>query len=161
MEIPYREFILRPATNADIPSIKKVVFSVLQEYGLKGSESGKDKDLSDLDQYYFSKNGYFGVVMESSTNEIVGTFSLYRLDDASCELRKMYLLRSARGKGVGEFILKYAIGVAKEKGYSKMTLETISPLKEAISLYKKHGFSEVAPREISDRVDQAFELNLE
>ena len=160
MEIPYRDFTIRPATNTDIPSIKNVVFSVLEEYGLKGSESGKDKDLADIEQHYFSKNGYFGVVIEHTTNEIIGTFGLYRLDDASCELRKMYLLKRARGKGVGEFILKYAIQKAKEIGYSRIVLETISPLKEAIALYKKHGFKEITPKEISDRVDQAFELTL-
>jgi putative acetyltransferase len=154
-------FAIRAATNKDIPEIKKVVFGVLAEYGLRGSESGKDKDLSDLEQHYFRRNGYFGVVTESATNDIVGTFGLYRLDDSTCELRKMYLLKSARGKGVGEFILKYAIQKAKEIGYSRIMLETVSTLKEAIALYKKHGFKEITPKEISDRVDQAFELLLE
>ena len=31
---------------------------------------------------------------------------------------------------------------------------------EAISLYKQNGFREVTPSEISERVDQAFELKL-
>jgi len=29
-------------TNLDIPDIKKVVFGVLREFGLKGDESSKD-----------------------------------------------------------------------------------------------------------------------
>src|SRR5688572_2811321 len=124
MAIEHKEFAVRPATNSDIPLIKQVVFGVLQEYGLKGNESGKDKDLSDLEQHYFSRNGYFGVVTESATDVIVGTFGLYRLDDTNCELRKMYLLKRARGKGVGEFILMHAMRVAKKRGYSKIMLET-------------------------------------
>ena len=156
----HRNFLLRPATNEDISSIKSVVFSVLREYGLKGSESGKDIDLGDIQEYYFSKNGYFGVAVELESTEIVGTFGLYQIDSSTCELRKMYLLRTARGKGWGEFILQFAITKAKELGYSRIVLETISPLKEAISLYKKHGFTEITPKEMSDRVDQAFELRL-
>ncbi len=156
----HSDFSLRPALNEDISSIKSVVFSVLKEYGLRGSESGKDIDLGDLQKYYFSKNGYFGVAIEMPSTKIVGTFGLYQIDSNTCELRKMYLLRKARGKGLGEFILRFAITRAGELGYSRIVLETISPLKEAISLYKKHGFTEITPREISDRVDQAFELML-
>jgi putative acetyltransferase len=156
----FKDFSLREASNADIPSIKKVVFGVLEEYALKGSETGKDLDLSDVENNYLSNNGYFGVAVELVTGRIVGTFGLYRIDASSCELRKMYVLKSARGKGLGDFIVKFAIQKAKDLGYSRMMLETISPLKEAISLYKKHGFKEIPPKELSDRVDQAFELKL-
>jgi len=156
----YKEFSIRPATNEDIASIKKVVFEVLQEYKLKLSESGKDNDLNDIEQNYFSKNGYFGVAVDTSSNDIVGTFGLYPINQNICELRKMYLIKQARGKGLGKYLLTCAIELAKERHYSKIVLETISPLKEAISLYKQNGFKEVTPLEINERVDQAFELNL-
>ena len=156
----YKEFTLRPATNADISAIKLVVFGVLEEYNLKGSETGKDRDLSDVEKNYFGNNGYFGVAVDSTNFEVVGTFGLYPVTTSTCELRKMYLLRRARGKGLGEFILNFAIQTAKEKNYKRVLLETVSPLKEAISLYKKHGFKEIPPKEVSDRVDQAFELKL-
>jgi putative acetyltransferase len=156
----FKEFLLRPATNADITSIKKVVFGVLQEYALNPDESGKDNDLNDIEQNYFSENGYFGVVIDINSNHIVGTFGLYPVSTHICELRKMYLLKYARGKGLGKFMLEAAIQAAKEKRYSKIVLETISPLKEAILLYKQNGFVETKPKEINDRVDRSFELNL-
>ena len=61
---------------------------------------------------------------------------------------------------MGKYILSSAIKIAREKHYSKIVLETISPLKEAIALYKKYGFKEVTPEQINDRVDQGFELEL-
>ncbi|MFT3912066.1 MAG: GNAT family N-acetyltransferase [Ferruginibacter sp.] len=156
----YKNFIIRTAGNEDIPSIKRIVFGVLKEYNLKSNESGKDIDLNNIELNYFDKGGYFGVAVETVSNEIVGTFGLYPITANVCELRKMYLLKDERGKGLGKFILRCAIEIAKEKQYSKIVLETISYLKEAISLYKQHGFKEVSPKEVNDRVDQAFELSL-
>jgi putative acetyltransferase len=156
----FREFLVRPATNQDIPSIKKVVFSCLKEHGLNPAIAGKDSDLNDIEENYLSKNGYFGVAVNVITNIIVGTFGLFPVNEDTCELRKMYLLKEVRGKGLGKFILSAAIEIAQEKRYKKIILETISPLTVAISLYKKYGFKEIKPREINERVDQAFELTI-
>ncbi len=154
------DFRIRPATNADITAVKNIVFSVLTEYGLQPSESGKDHDLDDLEANYFQQNGFFGVLEFGTLMKAVGTFGLYRLEDDVCELRKMYLVPECRGRGAGIFMLESAMYIAKETGCVKMVLETISPLKEAISLYKKYGFREVTPKEINERVDQAFEKYL-
>ena len=72
----------------------------------------------------------------------------------------MYLIKDARGFGLGKKLLETSIRISREKGYNRMTLETISPLVEAISLYKSYGFHEIAPKAVNSRVDQAFELKL-
>jgi putative acetyltransferase len=149
-----------PAANTEIPAIKKVIFSVLMEYGLKPSESGKDSDLNDIVENYFNANGFFGIVMDGDKN-IVGTFGIYRLDTDVCELRKMYVLKKFRGMGCGKMILDFVIDLARKHHYKKIRLETITVLTEAVRLYKKYGFIEIKPTEINDRVDQAFELSLE
>ena len=154
------DFFIRTATNQDIPAVKTVVFGILKEYELDPDEKGKDNDLGDIERSYFLNNGYFGVVVGNDTNNIIGTFGLYPLSNQICELRKMYLLKSERGKGLGKFILTTALQIARERGFTKMVLESISPLKEAISLYQKYGFTEIPPKYISKRVDRAFELNL-
>jgi hypothetical protein len=59
----FKEFHIRPVTNQDIPSIKKVVFSSLEEYALQPEEDGKDSDLQDIERNYFSNNGFFGVAV--------------------------------------------------------------------------------------------------
>jgi|WetSurMetagenome_2_1015567.scaffolds.fasta_scaffold192268_3 putative acetyltransferase len=154
-------FPIRPASNEDLAAIKNVVFTVLQEYGLVPNDHGKDEDLDDIEKNYFSNNGFFGLVENQHNSEIIGTFGLMAINKNSCELRKMYLLKPFRGQGLGKFMLETAMVMARQFGYQKITLETISPLKEAIALYKKYGFKEIEPEEINDRVDQAFELILD
>jgi putative acetyltransferase len=156
----FNEFQIRVATNQDIPSIRNVVFLSLKEFGLHPDIKGKDKDLNDIEKSYLADNGFFGVVVHSETTLIVGCFGLYPVSQHICELRKMYLLKEQRGKGLGKFILDTAIQVARDKDYKKIMLETISVLKTAISLYKRYGFKETEPKEINARVDQAFELDI-
>lgn len=155
------DFHIRPATNEDVPAIKQIVFNVLKEYGLHPDEKGKDIDLEDIENNYIRPNGFFGVVIDVLTNSIVGTFGLYRIDDHTCELRKMYLIKQFRGKGIGQSMLETAIEIAKNKKYKRLILETIAPLKEAISLYKKFHFVEIPPVSINERVDAAYELRIE
>ncbi len=69
----------------------------------------KDADLNNIEDSYFNHNGFFGVAMDAEKKIIVGTFGLFRLSDDACELRKMYLLKQARGKGCGKMILNFAI----------------------------------------------------
>jgi len=157
----FSEYQIRAATNQDIPSIKNVVFTSLIEFGLNPDENVKDKDLNDIESSYLSDNGFFGVVVHTETNLIVGCFGLYHVNDSICELRKMYLLKESRGMGLGKLILDKAIVEAREKHYKKIILETISVLTTAIFLYKQYGFTEIKPKEITARVDQAFELGVE
>lgn len=149
---------LRPATNADSEQIKSVVFSVLVEYGLKPDSSSTDKDLDSIEESYFANNGFFGVVEEGGS--IVATVGLHKVDDVTCELRKMYSFPSQRGKGLGKAMIEFALSKAKELGYKRVVLETASPLKEAIALYKKYGFKEYCSSHLAARCDQAFEIYL-
>jgi len=155
-----KEYQIQAATNHDIASIKNVVFSSLREFGLLPDEKGKDMDLNDIESSYFLNNGFFAIVVHSETNFVVGCFGLFPMNENVCELRKMYLLKEQRGKGLGKFILDFAIQKAREMHYKKVVLETISVLTAAIFLYKQYGFKEIKPREINARVDQAFELDI-
>ncbi|HSU29086.1 MAG TPA: GNAT family N-acetyltransferase, partial [Chitinophagaceae bacterium] len=58
----------------------------------------------------------------------------------TCELVKMYLLPQARGHGLGKILIEKCMSQAKELGFSKIYLESMPELKQAISLYKKYGW---------------------
>jgi len=79
---------------------------------------------------------------------------------ATCELRKMYLRRDHRGKGLGKRLLEHALAEARRLGFKRVTLETASVLKEAIRLYESYGFQPYVPTHLSCRCDQAYLLEL-
>ena len=150
---------LRPATNADGRQIAELVYTVLREYHLRPDPDGTDADLRDIEQAYLARGGAF-CVLEAQDGRIIGAYGLYPIDARTCELRKMYLRRDDRGKGLGRRLLEHALAEARRLGFTRVTLETASVLTEAIALYESSGFVPYRPEHLSARCDQAYALNL-
>lgn len=150
---------LRRATNADCEPVRTLVFTVLGEYGLRPDPAGTDADLDDIEQSYFARGGTFSV-LEDEDGSVVGAYGLYPVQGRTCELRKMYLRRTHRGRGLGKFLLEDALASARQLGFTAVTLETASVLKEAIALYKRYGFVPCPNDHLAARCDQAYVLHL-
>lgn len=151
---------IRPATNADAPAARDLVFSVLAEYGLRGEPGGIDRDLEDIEGSYFAQGGLFEVV-ENDAGRLVGTAGLMPIGEGVGELRKMYLLRETRGQGLGKQLLERMLEAARQRGYKRVELETAGVLKEAIALYERYGFKPIPLHShASARCDAAFALDL-
>ncbi len=150
---------LRPATNQDSRPIKELVFTVLGQYGLEPDPSQTDADLDDIEASYFARGGIF-YVLETQAGAIIGAYGLYPKEAGTCELRKMYLHRDHRGKGLGKRLLDDAMDNARRLGFRRVVLETASILTEAIALYERYGFKPHHPDHLSLRCDQAYALDL-
>jgi DNA-binding MarR family transcriptional regulator len=64
--------------------------------------------------------------------------------EAPAELKRMWVDPSSRGLGVGRRLLETLEGLARERGVRVLHLETNNALKEAIELYRRAGYVEVA-----------------
>ncbi|MDI6449935.1 GNAT family N-acetyltransferase [Sedimentisphaerales bacterium M17dextr] len=136
------------------------MFTVLDEYGLRPDPDGTDADLDDIERSYFARGGTFRILQEED-GSLVGAYGLYPLQNHTCELRKMYLRRTHRGRGLGRRLLEDALASARELGFTTVTLETASVLKEAIALYKRYGFVPCPSDHLATRCDQAYILVLQ
>ena len=150
---------IRSANNDDRDAVKALVFGVLEEYGLKNDPSGTDADLEDIEKNYITSGGMFEVV-ENEDGKIIGTVGLYPKGDGVCELRKMYLLPEARGRGLGKELMGRVFNNARTLGFRRIVLETSSKLIEAIGLYKRYGFKQIEDDRLSSRCDKAYGLDL-
>jgi GNAT superfamily N-acetyltransferase len=158
-KIPAERISIRPAGNGDAERIRALVFSVLEEFGLRPDPAGTDADLTDIEASYLAPGGMFEVA-ETVEGLLAGTVGFVRLDGETCELRKMYLIPPARGCGLGRRLLLRAIEQARAAGFKRMVLETHSVLAAARRLYLQNGFVAVAPAHASPRCNQAFSLDL-
>ena len=155
----YGGMTIRPATNADADAVRAILFTVLEEYGLLAEHEGVDADLNDIEGNYIRGGGLFEVLVDR-TGTVVGMAGLYPRGKGIAELRKMYLQKSARGRGLGKMLLARLLSRARELGFSRIELETSSKLVEAIGLYKSFGFRPFCPEHMACRCDQAFALDL-
>ncbi|GAB1256906.1 hypothetical protein NBRC116494_14080 [Aurantivibrio plasticivorans] len=149
---------VREAQKKDEEQVKQLVSSALSEYGLKAELTSTDRDLNNLEAHYTKNGGYFGVVTED--NEVVATIGIFRINDKTCELRKLYTAPNQRGKGLGKALLDFAMNLARKRGFKRITLETTTTSNEAIGLYKGSGFKEFQPPQFTAQCDRAFECEL-
>jgi GNAT superfamily N-acetyltransferase len=78
--------------------------------------------------------------------ELAGCVGLRRLEPEICEMKRLYLRPQFRGKGLGRALAMAVIVEARGIGYRLMRLETVEPvMKDAVAIYRKLGFSEIAP----------------
>lgn len=147
----------RLAKNGDEEEILSLIDIVLSDYGLKLEPLGADFDVTDINKFYFNNNGWFQVV--EFNNKIIGSVGVYKLNDSTCELRKMYLYKEYQGKHIGKTLLKNALEAAKSLGYTTMTLQTNSLLTKALPLYKSFGFKENND-EVCSRCDISMEKDI-
>lgn len=77
--------------------------------------------------------------------KVVGCVMMQRIDENTCEMKRMFVGPEGRGLGLGRRLAENIIRVAKERGYVSMQLDTGRNHDEALSLYRSLGFQEIAP----------------
>lgn len=150
---------IRSATNKDRERVTDIVFCVLAEFGLQPDPETTDADLQDIEGNYIERGGFFEVIEDEEKN-ILGSFGIFPMDEETCELRKMYFIPSARGLGLGKYVLQRTIERARELGFQKIVLETSSKLIAANRLYARFGFKPAQLDHLASRADQAYKLDL-
>ena len=106
-----------------------------------------DEELAFLDgedhAFYaqFNKTNLLKYAIVLYENEIpVSCGALKEFDSASVEVKRMYTLKSHRGKGLASKVLKELENWSKELGYTRCVLETGKRQPDAIALYQKSGY---------------------
>lgn len=66
-----------------------------------------------------------------------------RLDDGACEIKKMYVVPEARGRGVARALLRALEQRARDLGYTTARLDTGPRQAGARSLYQAAGYREI------------------
>ena len=154
---------IRPFVSVDQTPVRALVTRVLGEFGLELDPRGTDGDLDDIEYAYRRGGGEFWIV-ESAGGWIVGTCGVWPdpSDRALCELRKMYLDPSLRGRGMGGQLLDIALDHARSAGFRRMELETHHTMTAAIALYEGAGFTEMPVESTcAARCDRRFGMDLE
>ena len=134
---------IRPIRPEDDPAVAAVIRTVMPEFGADGPGFAiHDPEVSHMSAAYGRPGcAYEVVVAEDGT--VVGGGGIAPLEggpEGVCELKKMYFLKAARGKGTGEALIRHLLGRARALGYRTCYLETLTGMDAAQALYRKVGF---------------------
>jgi putative acetyltransferase len=141
MHTRFKDSLIRDWEPGDRHAAATVIATVLEEYGLGWDPEGADRDVLAVEACYLDAKGVFWVVEQNGS--IVGTSAYYpiRRGINAVEIRKMYLLPTARGQGLGYFLLQQLEAVISAQPYQQIWIETASVLAEAVGLYERNGYS--------------------
>jgi len=124
-------------------------------------ESGRSLDINGRHSCYKDIGNFYKVFYcMFDDDRIIGVAAVKELTETSCELKSLYLLEQYHGKGLGKCLLNKAISYAKENGYKKMYLDSLSTSKKAIALYRKTGFTDTERYNQNERSDVFMVLDL-
>lgn len=144
------ELEIRAIAPLDDAAMADIIRTVMTSFGASGPGFAiHDPEVSAMSAAY-SAPGHAYFVVEAPADagsaaaaRVVGGGGIAPLsgtDDGTCELRKMYFLPEARGRGAGRALLERCLVCAKELGYARCYLETLTGMDAAQALYQKLGF---------------------
>ena len=140
--------MIRPIKAEDNVIVAKIIRQVLVEQGApKVGTAYEDKTLDQLFETFQKPRSAYFVLLED--NMILGSAGIAPLDngDASvCELQKMYFAPEARGRGLGDKMMRHCLEFAKSQNFSSCYIETLPVMKAAQKLYLKSGFDYMSDR---------------
>jgi putative acetyltransferase len=86
------------------------------------------------------------LLLAYNNNRLAGCVALRRLDEQTCEMKRLFVRKEFRGQGLGRQLIAAIIQEAKQIGYEHMRLDTLPPkMNDAIGLYRSYGFREIEP----------------
>lgn len=125
------------------------------ELGHEFCFDGFEEELAKLPGEYGPPCGRL-LLATNESGETLGCVALRPFADSDCEMKRMYVVRKARGKGVGRALAAAILEAGTERGYRRMLLDTLARLTPAIELYKSVGFIECPPYNANPMDDLVF-----
>jgi drug/metabolite transporter (DMT)-like permease/GNAT superfamily N-acetyltransferase len=151
------EFDVRPLATSD-----PTAAALLNAYAAEMEERFAGREpcrVETVAEEYVEPGGTFLVVYEDG--EPIACGGVRALPDRSAEVKRMYVVPDARGRGVGAQLLERLEDAARRLGYQRLRLDTGAQLDEAKALYRAAGYYEIDDYNGNSAASHWFEKQLE
>lgn len=131
-----------------VEEIQKMEFSipVTKEMNLGILKAEGEYSYNSSCNFWYAVNG---------EGKVVGSIGLKRIDDRTGEIKKLFVVKEYRGKGVAQKLLDTLLKATAKHQFSRIYLGTVGKLDAARRFYEKYGFSEISQKELP----RGFEVN--
>lgn len=135
-----QDYEITPATKLDSQELSELYSAVWTPYRESFPKDLMDNRIPDAGQVASSMddNEYY-VIREE--NKIIGVVRC-QFPHGTCHLDRMVVHPDFRCKGIGKALTHFIINLARERGASKIWLDTTPALESAVKLYESMGFRE-------------------
>jgi ribosomal protein S18 acetylase RimI-like enzyme len=126
-----------------IPHVRALFLEYAESLGFDLCFQGFKEELAGLPGLYAPPRGR--LYLADVGGAFVGSIGLRPMDEAVCEMKRLYVKPAFRGHGIARAMVYQLITDAKRIGYERMYLDTIETMAEAMALYRSVGFEECQP----------------
>ena len=139
----------------DLESIR-ILFREYQDFsGISLCFQSVEEELDSLPGKYSIRNNG-NLYLAESDDQPVGCVAFYRIDETTCELKRLFVRPAFQKLGMGRSLMERAIKDAADCGYQTMILDTLRRLESAGRLYQQLGFEEIEPYNVNPHPDVAY-----
>ncbi|SER52523.1 Ribosomal protein S18 acetylase RimI [Lentzea xinjiangensis] len=162
---------VRPALESDLASIGAITVEAYRVDGFVDEHDDYATTLADAASRF--REAEVLVAVDSASGEVLGSVAVVRPGTPYAEIsrpgevefRMLSVATAARGRGVGEALVRAVIGKARGAGASAVVLSSSEKMQAAHRLYRRLGFTRLPDRDWlpvpgADLVAQAYRLPL-
>ena len=133
--------------QALFPTERDDVISIFREYVSSPTVSlgfqEYEAEFAGLPGKYAAPEGYLLLAREGDT--VLGCAALRRVDESTCEMKRVYVRPAARGRNLGRLLVEAILNEAKLANYSRICLDVLPEFTAAQKLYESMGFEPAEP----------------
>jgi ribosomal protein S18 acetylase RimI-like enzyme len=139
-----RPRIVEARSPDEITAVRVLFLEYADSIGFDLSFQEFERELAELPGSYAPPDGRL-LVACTEEGDVVACVAVQKLDDRTCEMKRLYVRPALRGTGLGRRLAREALLAARELGYKRMRLDTVPSMAEAQRLYESLGFREIEP----------------
>ena len=162
--------LVQPQSTADWREARRLIEAYATSLNVDLSFQDFDHELHNLTSEYAPPTGTFLLAEESvrgpaaapeaAPAEYVGCVGLRQFAEGIGEIKRLYIVPAARGRGVGRLLADGIVAAGWRLGYARLVLDTLPFMSEARALYASLGFTPIAAYRFNPIPGAAF-LELE
>ena len=127
----------------EMDSVRRLFTEYQHWLGIDLSFQNFEAELNSLPGCYAAPTGAIFLATENSNP--IGCVAIRQFSESEAELKRMYVVPEARGRGVAKALLQQAVGMASLQGYKSIVLDTLPSMESAKKLYSQFGFVPTTP----------------
>ncbi len=129
----------------DLPAVRALFEAYAASLPVDLGYQGFAAELAGLPGAYAPPEGAL-LLARGQDGTPLGCVALRPMAEAGCcEMKRLFVAPAARGSGLGAALVRALIAAAQARGYREIRLDSLPFMVEAIALYRREGFREVAP----------------